>query len=316
MPATRASNTRSIVSVVNTTARPIVPHSITAQPNAKFNYTNFLIPFDEQPQSTQTHSTFDHSQFVLQMPFSWQTLTIYSDRVFTSADMVSIPRALYNTMVMFTHIFQFNKQSLDQANLPANAYIYAFQDKKSFVKFVQLNVNLANPELVCGVFSGETMYVLLRNDNGCQYIDTIKHEYAHYLNQFLLKLGDHLTPAWWNEGLAQYASNRSVRNNQSGATPLKAMLLSKKNCPTTGLILHSFLDSTPILNNYHNMLVRKMQKGRSVTELIDRIATAYGHRFKVGMYGSRMNKWLQQYFFAFFGSFVRTFSLFSRPNID
>lgn len=152
-------------------------------------------------------------------------------------------------------------------------------------------------EYTCGLFGGGKIIISMNRCNS--FTHTVIHEYSHYLNYFLLTLNNHKTqPNWWNEGLAVHVSQHCYNNtNYQGSQDLLRLLTSVKDPYRDGTISHGFLDSTPILNNYHNMILRKIQKNLDCNQLYRQIANKYGHRFKPGSFCRIYNKWLNIYSF-------------------
>lgn len=79
----------------------------------------------------------------------------------------------------------------------------------------------------------------------------------------------------------------------SGRAGLTSLFKHGTNAYNDGLILHTFLDSTPTLNEYKILLWSNLRDKKNIEDIINEIVYVYGHLFKTGYYCRNNNDWLR-----------------------
>jgi len=139
-----------------------------------------------------------------------------------------------------------------------------------------------NGQNTCGLFTGYTETYVWKFANCKSYFDTIKHEYAHYLDFTYLHTHHLNRPPWWSEGLATYISDVCYENvRYSGTGGLRALLAnSSVSAYEKGSIMHGFLDSTPTLRRYHRKLWIKIYTNKAYANLEEEVVEKFVCLFK------------------------------------
>lgn len=156
--------------------------------------------------TTKQYTENDYN--VVRIQYEWQTVFIHSDRIFTSEEIKLCAQTLHNTVFLITRIFKFTRDAFVRTKLPTDINVFAFENRMMYDLAVSLRTEKQSLKQTCGVAVGEEIYVSL--SNCLPFYDTFAHEYAHYLNTYLLQIPP--KSDWWNEGLATYVTDRCTNN--------------------------------------------------------------------------------------------------------
>lgn len=210
----------------------------------------------------------------------WQTVTVYADHRIEQTDLGKIHQSMHSTFADIVTIFQ---------PTVSECWRFKVRELNLYVLLSEtIYKSMVHPhgENTCGVFTGHTEAFVWRLGNGCKsYLDTVKHEYAHYLDYTYLHTQLH-RPSWWAEGLATYVSDVCYNNSKySGTEGLKAMLSdSGVSNYEKGSIMHGFLDTTQVLRNYHRQLWTRIYTNALPLDFEDEIISKFGCMFKATSY--------------------------------
>lgn len=106
------------------------------------------------------------------------------NREFSNEELNNMAQALYNTMFLFTRIFNFTSGLFKRVKLNV-AVMYTYENEIKYQLAIKKFIGTTSTN-TCGVQYIDKMFISLTR---CySFYDTMIHENAHYLNTYLLNI--------------------------------------------------------------------------------------------------------------------------------
>lgn len=246
-----------------------------------------VLPAWLEPSVYEVTRMWNNVMYMHNMKFEWHTARLFFDFFPTRDHLKAMHHAMHETVNRLCVVYNRTESDFERAVDNFKKDIFTMYVISNTIKYTLISRTVNT----CGALRGTEAYVSTTVCGQDSFINTVRHEYAHYVD---FKLSNLMydsfkdRPYWWTEGLATYVSDTCYENFKAGELELRNMFENtdrRQNPYVVGSILHGFLDSTNELAEYHALLYETIRvKSRKYHVLQNEVIGKFGHTFKRGHY--------------------------------